>query len=250
MKGACLIPAPLNISWVGSLGLRGSMFRMGPSHDWQVDSGCQIRTRPGLWFYMDFPMGFPTVWQLCSKNKCSKRARQKWRTCMTQPQKSKESARNCRSVVSDSAIPWTVAARLLCPWNSSGKNTGVGYHSLLQRIFPTQGSNLGLLHCRQILYRLSHYYTWAEVMSVQFSSVAQSCPTLCNPMNLSTPGLPVHHHLPEFTQAHIHQVGDAIQPSHPLLSPSPPAPNPFQHQGLFQRVNSLHEVAKVMEFRL
>ena len=73
--------------------------------------------------------------------------------------------------------------------------------------------------------------------SVQFSSVAQSCPTLCDPMNRSTPGLPVHHQLPEFTQTHVHQVCDAIQPSHPLLSPSPPAPNPFQHQGLFQWVN-------------
>ena len=68
----------------------------------------------------------------------------------------------------------------------------------------------------------------------QFSSVAQLCPTLCDPMNRSTPGLPVHHHLPEFTQTHIHQVGDAIQPSHPLSSPSSPAPNPSQHQGLFQ----------------
>ena len=86
--------------------------------------------------------------------------------------------------------------------------------------------------------------------SVQFSSVTQSCSTLCNPMNRSTPGLPVHHQLPEFTQTHVHQVGDAIQPSHPLLSPSPPAPNPSQHQGLFQRVKSLHEVAKVLEFQL
>ena len=66
--------------------------------------------------------------------------------------------------------------------------------------------------------------------SLQFSSVTQSCPTLCDPMNRSTPGLPVHHQLPEFTQTHVHQVGDAIQPSHPLLSPSPPAPNPSQHQ--------------------
>ena len=69
---------------------------------------------------------------------------------------------------------------------------------------------------------------------LQFSSVAQSCPTLCDPMNRSTPGLPVHHKLPEFTQTHAHRVGDAIQPSHPLSSPSPPAPNPSQHQGLFQ----------------
>jgi len=70
--------------------------------------------------------------------------------------------------------------------------------------------------------------------SVQFSSVTQSCPTLCDPMNRSMPGLPVHHQLPEFTQTHVHRVGDAIQPSHPLSSPSPPAPNPSQHQSLFK----------------
>ena len=68
----------------------------------------------------------------------------------------------------------------------------------------------------------------------QFSSVAQSCPTLCDPMNRSTPGLPAHHQLPEFTQTHVHRVSDAIQPSHSLSSPSPPTPNPSQHQGLFQ----------------
>ena len=70
--------------------------------------------------------------------------------------------------------------------------------------------------------------------SVQFSSVAQSCPALCDPMECSTPGLPVHHQLPEFTQTHVHRVSDAIQPSHPLSSPSPPVPNPSQHQSLFQ----------------
>ena len=80
--------------------------------------------------------------------------------------------------------------------------------------------------------------------SVPFSSLAQSYPTLCDPMNRSTPGLPVHHQLPEFTQTHVHWVGDTIQPSHPLSSPSPPAPNPSQHQSLFQWVNSSHEVAK------
>ena len=86
--------------------------------------------------------------------------------------------------------------------------------------------------------------------SVQFSSVAQSCLTLCDPMNCSTPGLPVHHQLLEFTQTHVHGFGDAIQPSHPLSSPSPPAPNPSQHQGLFQWVNPSHEVTKVLEFQL
>ena len=95
--------------------------------------------------------------------------------------------------------------------NSLGKNTGVGCHALLQGIFLTQGSNL------------YHF---------EFSSIAQLCPTLCDPMNHSTPGLPVHHQLLEFTQTHIHRVGDAIQPSHPLSSPSPPAPNPSQHQSL------------------
>ena len=79
-------------------------------------------------------------------------------------------------------------------------------------------------------------------LQVQFSSVTQSCPTLCNPMNHSMPGLPVHHQLPEFTQTHVHRVGGAIQPSHPLSSPSPPVPNPSQHQSLFQWVNSSHEV--------
>ena len=90
----------------------------------------------------------------------------------------------------------------------------------------------------------------SKFSSVQFGSVAQSYLTLCNPTNHSTPGLPVHHHLPESTQTHVNRVCDAIQPSHPLSSPSPPAPNPSQHQILFQWVNSSHEVAKVLEFQL
>ena len=124
------------------------------------------------------------------------------------------------SVMSDSC--GLQPARFLCQQNSPGKKTRVGCHSLLQVKLP----------------------------SVQFSSVAQSCPTLCDPNNCSTPGLPVHHQLPEFTQTHVHPVRDAIQPSHPLSSPSPPAPNPSQHQSLFQWVNSSHEVAKVLEFQL
>ena len=84
----------------------------------------------------------------------------------------------------------------------------------------------------------------------QFSSVAQSCPTLCDPINHSTPGLPVHHQLPDSTQIHVHRVSDAIQTSHPLSSPSPPALNLSQHQGLFKRVSSSHQVAKVLEFQL
>ena len=84
----------------------------------------------------------------------------------------------------------------------------------------------------------------------QFSSVAQLCPTLCDPMDCSTPGLPVHHQLLEFTQTHAHWVGDDIQPSHPLSSPSLPTFNLFQHQGLFKWVSSSHQVAKVLEFQL
>ena len=109
-----------------------------------------------------------------------------------------------------------------------------------------QGSNLGLLYCRQILYHLSHrelllyksdnVILWLKelmaLLSDQFSSITQSCPTLCDPMSCSTPGLPVHHQLQKFTQTHVHWVGDAIQPSHPLSSPSPPALNLSQHQGL------------------
>ena len=90
----------------------------------------------------------------------------------------------------------------------------------------------------------------SHICSVNFSSVAQMCLILCDPMNHSTPGLPVHHQLPEFTQTHVHRISDAIQPSHPLSSSSPPAPNPSQHQSLFQWVNSSHEVAKVLEFQL
>ena len=86
--------------------------------------------------------------------------------------------------------------------------------------------------------------------AVQFSSVAQSCLTLCDSMDCITPGLPVHHELLEPVQTHVHQVGDAIQPSHPLSSPSPSAFNLAQHQGLFQGVSSLYHVAKVLELQL
>ena len=95
-----------------------------------------------------------------------------------------------------------------------------------------------------------HTFIKLDIATHQFSSVAQLSPTLCDPMNRSTPGLPVYHQLLEFTQTHAHRVSDAIQPSHSLSSPSPPAPNPSQHQGLFQWVNSSHQVAKVLEFQL
>ena len=109
--------------------------------------------------------------------------------------------------------------------------------------------------CHQFLkckaWPLPSRNSWSSWLNkIQFSSVSQLCPTLHDPMNCSTPGLPVHHQLPEFTQTHVLRVSDAIQPSHPLSSPSPPVPNPSQHQNLFQWVNSSHEVAKGLEFQL
>ena len=101
--------------------------------------------------------------------------------------------------------------------------------------------------CPQWLFSFPEWLTLYAF--IQFSSVAQPCPTLCDPMNRSTPGPPVHHHLPEVTQTHVHRVRDAIQPSHPGSSPSPD-PNLSQHQSLFQWVNSSHEVPKVLEFQL
>ena len=96
-----------------------------------------------------------------------------------------------------------------------------------------------------------HFLCWSRDNSLVWScSVAQSCPTLCDPMDCSMPGFPILHHLLELAQIHVHWVGDAIQPSRPLSSPSPPAFNLSQHQGLFQWVGSLHQVAKVLELQL
>ena len=151
------------------------------------------------------------------------------------------------SVLSDSMQTHLLQpARLLCSWDSPGKNTGVDSHSLLQGMLTTQGSNLGPLHCRQIL--LPSEPPGKPCKSCQFSSVPQSCLTLYNPMDCSTPGLPVHHQLPEFTQTHVLWVSDAIQPSHRLSSPSPPSFDLSQHQSLFKWVSSSHQVAKVLEF--
>ena len=94
------------------------------------------------------------------------------------------------------------------------------------------------------------WFVEGAMYSVQFISVTQSRPTLCDPMGCSTPGLLVHHQLPEFTQTHVRWVGDSIQPSHPLLSPSPPAFNLSQQLGLFKWVSPLHQVVKVLEFQL
>ena len=95
---------------------------------------------------------------------------------------------------------------------------------------------------------LYHFSQW--IFFTWFSSVAQSCPTLCDPMDCRTPGFPVHHQLPELAKTHTHWVSDAIQPCHPLLCPFPPAFSLSQLQNLFQRVSSLHQVAKVLEFQL
>ena len=95
----------------------------------------------------------------------------------------------------------------------------------------------------------SQLFLLSLLLSVQFSSVTQSCPTLCNPVDCSASGLPVHHQLSEFTQTHVYWACDAIQQSHPLSSPSPPAFNLSQHQGLFKWVSSSHQVAKTSEFQ-
>ena len=116
----------------------------------------------------------------------------------------------------------------------------------LLRLWLPEETDLGMKECCSLV-AVSHnntFKTAAQLSSVQFILVAQSCPTACST------GLPVHHQLPEFTQIHVHWVGDAIQLSHPLSSLSPPTFNRSQHQGLFQWVSSWHQVAKVLEFQL
>ena len=109
-------------------------------------------------------------------------------------------------------LPWALEDLLLEDWEACSSSQGLSWRRTRNGIPLTATSGY----------------------SVQFSSVTQSCLTLCDPINRRTPGLPVHHQLREFTQTHVHRVSDAIQPSHPLSSPSPPAPNPSQHQSLFQ----------------
>ena len=173
------------------------------------------------------------------------------------------------SVMSDSLRPHeSQQARPACPSPTPGVHSNSCPSSWW--CHPAMLSSVIPFSCPQSLpasgsFPMSQHFTWggqsigvsalAPVLpkntdTDQIRSVTKSCPTLFYPMNRSTPGLPVHHQLPEFTQTHVHEVSDVIQPSHPLSSPSPPAPNPSQHQSLFQWVNTSHEVAKVLEFQL
>ena len=151
-----------------------------------------------------------------------------------------------------------MSTRLLCSWDFPGKNVRTGCNFLLQGIFPTQGLNLHLLHWQVDSLPLSHQ--WSPVCPyignirkhVQFRSVQSLSCILCfaTPWTKSTPGLSVHQQLRESTQTNVHWVSNAIQPSHPLSSPSPPALNLSQHQSLFNWVSSSHQVAKILEFQL
>ena len=114
----------------------------------------------------------------------------------------------------------------------------------------SHGKNSALAPSSSLVFWLKIMENYQRNSSVQFSSVTQSCLTVCDPMNCNTPGFPVHHLLPELVQTYVHWAGDAIQPSHPLSSPSPPALNLSQHQGLFQWVSFSNQVAKLLEFQL
>ena len=130
---------------------------------------------------------------------------------------------------------WCVVPGLFTCLSSNRKDTNQQIRGC-NKVSQTRWFKTTEICCLRVLgaTSLKAWCSWGHGPTVQFSSVAQSCPTFCDPMNLSTSGLPVHHQLPEFTQTQVHRVSDAIQPSHPLLSPSLPAPNPSQHQSLFQ----------------
>ena len=143
----------------------------------------------------------------------------------------------------------------ICPSIHPPINPSFSIHpsSILKFKYKSKWKNKVILFWKKIwLVNFFDNKIWLRHLGLSdpIRSVAQLCPTLCDPMNRSMPGLPVHHQLPEFTETHVHRVSDAILPSHPLSSPSPPAPNPFQHQSLFHWVNSSHEVAQVLEFQL
>jgi len=137
------------------------------------------------------------------------------------------------------------------PQRKDGTGKGIKYSNIyFGKAFLKSRNMLIFTVNRHIMFQGENNTDRSTLLYTQFSSVAQSCPTLCNPMDYSTPAFPVHHQLPEHTQTHIHWVGDAVQPSHPLLSSSPPAFNPSQYQSLFQWVSSLHQEAKVLELQL
>ena len=155
------------------------------------------------------------------------------------------------SAVSDSFVtPWTVA----CQASQSMKFVRQEYWSGLPIWTPGSSQPRDQTFVSSSPALAGGFFTtepWGKPHWVsQFSSVTQSCLTLCNPLDCSAPGFPVFHYLPEFAQTHVHWVSDAIQPSHPLSPPSPPALSLSHHQGLFQWVSSSHEVAKVLEFQL
>ena len=145
---------------------------------------------------------------------------------------------------------WTLASQAPLSTGFSRQEYWSGCHPLLQGNLSGPGIKPMSSVSPWIAGRFFTHWAIGEAQICQFSSVAQSCLTLCDPMDCSKPGFPVHYQLLEFTQTHVHWVSDAIQPSHPLSSPSPPAFNFSQHQGLFRWVSSSHQVAKVLEFQL
>ena len=146
---------------------------------------------------------------------------------------------NCGKFFKDgnTASPYLSLEKPMCRSINYSKN--LTWNSWLVQNWERSMTRLYFCHLVYITY-----------MQSQFSLIPQLCPTLCYPMDCSTPGPPVHRQLPEFIQTHVHRVGDAIQPSHPLLSPSPSAFNLPQHQSLFQWISSSHQVAQVLEFQL
>ena len=137
----------------------------------------------------------------------------------------------------NTTLPYLHPEKPVCRSRSNSQN-----QTWNNGLVPNRERSMSRLYC--------HPAYLTDMQSQSVSSVTQSCLTLCNPIDCSMPGLPVHHQLLEFTQTHVHRVGDAIQPSHPLLSPSPLAFNLSRHWGLFKWIHSSHQVAKVLEFQL
>ena len=152
-------------------------------------------------------------------------------------------------VLFKSSIPLLIFCLLLLSFIERGvlkSHTSEFYFSLKISVFISC-----ILKFSYLMNWPFYQYDWFSISGkIQFSSVTQSCPTLCDPMDCSMPSFPVHHQLPELTQTHVHQVSGVIQPCHPPLSPSPPTFNFYQHNGLFQLVSSSHQAAKILELQL